>query len=251
MHILRTAAFVAAGLVALGGCVAKPTDTAADMAAVSATASAWFDAFNAGDADAIAAQYADDAVIMPAGAAPISGHAAIRDYFAADIANSKAAGTTSTLSGVTHAEVFGDNAYITGAYSVTDTAGVTVDTGKFLSVFRRSTGQWLMIRDTWNSSAPPATEGGTLLGLAHEVKDFDHWWAAWQGPDSRHQMFAKHGAPKVRVLQNQDNPRQIELLVEVTDMEAFMAFLNSPEGVRAKAEDGVKDGTLRSYAEIK
>lgn len=251
MHILRTAALVAAGLITLGGCTTKPADTAADVAAVSATASAWFEAFNAGDADAVAAQYAEDAVIMPAGAAPVSGRAAIRDYFAADIANSKAAGTTESLSGVTHAEVFGDNAFITGAYSVTDAAGATVDTGKFVSVFRRADGQWLMIRDTWNSNAPPTTAGGTLLGLAHEVKDFDHWWAAWQGPDSRHQLFARHGAPKVRVLQDQNNPRQIELLVEVTDMNAFMAFLNSPEGAQAKAEDGVKDGTLRSYAEIK
>ena len=34
-------------------------------------------------------------------------------------------------------------------------------------------------------------------------------------------------------------------------MEAFQAFLDSPAGVRAKAEDGVKDETMVVFAEVR
>jgi len=71
MTSLRQLAVIAAGLVALAGCAKAPpppaaepvVDTAADEAAVRAVNPAWFAAHTAGDADAVAALYADDAVL--------------------------------------------------------------------------------------------------------------------------------------------------------------------------------------------
>ncbi len=85
----------------------------------------------------------------------------------------------------------------------------------------------------------------------HEVNDPAHWRAAWQGPNSRHQMFAQHGAPNVRLYQSSSNPRLTGLLIEVSDMDAFQAMLNSPEGAAAKRADGVRDPTLRIFMEMK
>jgi len=39
---------------------------------------------------------------------------------------------------------------------VIDTAGKTVETGKYIEVWRRINGKWLMVRDIWNDDAPPA-----------------------------------------------------------------------------------------------
>ena len=58
---------------------AAPIAVAADDAAtIRANTEAWFKAFNAGNADAVAAAYADDAVVMAPGAPPASGSAAIK-----------------------------------------------------------------------------------------------------------------------------------------------------------------------------
>jgi len=47
---------------------------------------AWVDAFNRGDADALAAFYAEDAVNHQVAEAPVEGRAAIREMFAAGFA---------------------------------------------------------------------------------------------------------------------------------------------------------------------
>ena len=56
---------------------------AADLAALEANAAAYEAAYAAGDADALAALHADDAVRMPPNAAPVIGKEAIRASFQA------------------------------------------------------------------------------------------------------------------------------------------------------------------------
>jgi ketosteroid isomerase-like protein len=131
-------------------------DTAADRASLEAEAPAWFDHYNRGDADAVTNLYAEDAVIMPAGAPAITGRAAFRDYIAADIAQSKAAGLVMKSGAVTGVGVAGDVAWLSGNYSVADASGATVDDGKYLSVYQRTAEGWKLIRDIWNSDRAPA-----------------------------------------------------------------------------------------------
>jgi uncharacterized protein (TIGR02246 family) len=150
---------LAMGLATLVACAPKPADTAADEAALRADPVAWFDAFNAGDADAIAALYTEDAVFLPPNVPAVAGRAAIRDYVASDIEASKGAGIKNNMGEITGVGVSGDLGWVSGSFSVTDASGATVDTGKFLSVYQRVNGDWQMIRDTWNSNAAPAPAG--------------------------------------------------------------------------------------------
>jgi ketosteroid isomerase-like protein len=53
------------------------------------------------------------------------------------------------------AGVSGDLAWEWNTFSVTDKAGATVDTGKYVTVYGRRDGKWRIIRDIWNSDAPP------------------------------------------------------------------------------------------------
>jgi hypothetical protein len=52
--------------------------------------------------------------------------------------------------------VSGDTGWISGNYTVVDASGAAVDSGSYMSVHKRTNGQWLYIRDTWNSDRPPA-----------------------------------------------------------------------------------------------
>ena len=126
-----------------------------DEAALRAQTAAWEKAYNGGDGKGVAAQYAEDAVLMPPGAPALKGRAAIQEYFAKDVAGSKAAGAVFVLDPKTDVGVAGNMGWESGVYKVT-VKGAVVETGKFLSVSRKKDGKWLYIRDTWNADAPPA-----------------------------------------------------------------------------------------------
>jgi uncharacterized protein (TIGR02246 family) len=146
----------AAAIGVLLGAFAGIAQTApADEAAIRAQSMSWEKAYNAGDAKGVAAQYADDALLLPPGAPGVSGRAAILEFFTKDIANSKAAGAIFVINPKTDVGVSGDTGWESGTYKAT-VKGAVVETGKFLSVSRRKDGKWHYIRDTWNSDAPPA-----------------------------------------------------------------------------------------------
>ncbi len=156
VNILKSAAVIAVSVVALAACKPAAVDTTADEATIRASAPAWATAFNAGDADAIAAFYAEDGVLQPPNAPAVAGRDAIRAFMADFIEGAKAAGQTVNIPASEAIGVSGDMAYDAGAFTVTDASGATVDTGKFLAVYKKKDGKWLYVRDIWNSDMPAA-----------------------------------------------------------------------------------------------
>ena len=71
----------AAGAIALMGSMAGVAQAAspnsADEAAIRAQAARWEKAYNSGDAKGVAAQYAEDALLLPPGTSGVRGRAAI------------------------------------------------------------------------------------------------------------------------------------------------------------------------------
>jgi uncharacterized protein (TIGR02246 family) len=137
----------------------KPDTRAADEATIRSINPAWFKAYNAGDANSIVALYAEDAVVNPPGAPPARGQAAIREYFMKDVAASNAAGMALTAGSTTDAGVTGDLGWEWGTFTMTDKSGTTVDRGKYVTVYARKDGKWLIIRDIWNSDGPVQVSG--------------------------------------------------------------------------------------------
>jgi uncharacterized protein (TIGR02246 family) len=144
-------------LVAAGCAPAAPPaqDVAADRAKLEADASSWFTFLDKGDTAGMANLYAEDAHLTPPGVPAITGRAAIKAYFDGDLSQIKAAGLAIKNGKVTGADVSGDMGWITGDYTVVDGSGAAVDSGNYMSVHKRTNGQWLYIRDTWNSDRPP------------------------------------------------------------------------------------------------
>jgi uncharacterized protein (TIGR02246 family) len=154
MVTFKKALIVAASLVVLAGCAPTAPDTAADDAAIRTVSPAWATAYNAGDADALVALYAEDAVVNPPGVPAASGHAAIREYFVKDVDAAKAAGVVFNLT-TSDVGVSGDLGWESGTFTVTDKSGATIETGKYVSLFQKRDGKWLLFRDIWNSDTAP------------------------------------------------------------------------------------------------
>jgi uncharacterized protein (TIGR02246 family) len=151
----RSASWAAVISIAAVGWVGPAHATSADEAAIRAQTTSWEKAYNGGDAKGVAAQYAEDALLLPPGSPGVKGRAAILAFFTKDIAESKAGGAVFVIDPKTDVGVSGNTGWESGTYKVT-VKGAVVDTGKFLSVSRKKDGKWLYIRDTWNSDAPPA-----------------------------------------------------------------------------------------------
>jgi uncharacterized protein (TIGR02246 family) len=243
MEMRRLSFATLLAVIVLVGCAPSGSQESPELAAV---ADGWEKALNAGDIDAVVALYTEDCRLLPPNAAIAQG----RDAVAAAFGEMIAAGLTGELDTI-EAVVAGDIGYRVGVFTLLAPDGTLVDRGKYIETWKKVGGEWQIANDTWNSDMPAAPAGATTLTFTHEVEDPDRWLAAWQGEGSRHELFAQNGAPRVRTFQNPDNPNVTGLVIDVVDMAAFQAFMASPETASAKVEDGVKDATLRVFAEVK
>jgi ketosteroid isomerase-like protein len=155
MQISIRVALASMGLLAIAASAFTPpaTDTVADEAALRAADASFMRAFWKGDLESVVAQYAEDAVLLPANAPEAKGRDAIRKYYAAELAGLKPGEAGMILESTQG--VSGTLGWSSGRVKDTAANGATTWTGKFLSVSRKVNGKWLYIRDTWNSDGPP------------------------------------------------------------------------------------------------
>jgi uncharacterized protein (TIGR02246 family) len=158
MNPITKAAGVFCTIVALAmfSVESSAADSAKDMAALQAADQDWAKAYNAGNADAVASLYDEQAVLLPPGAPAVNGRAAIKAFFVKDTAESQKAGVAITLGPKPAGGVSGNTGWQSGTYVVKDKAGKVVETGKYLSVSVKKGGKWLYVRDTWNADGAPA-----------------------------------------------------------------------------------------------
>jgi len=156
--------------LAVYGGAARAADTAKDLVALESVDQNWAKAYNAQNVDALAKSYDEHAVLLPPGAPAANGRAAIRAFLAKDTSESAKAGAVLALTGKPAGGVSGDMGWQSGSYVVKDKAGKVVDTGKYLSVSMKKNGQWLYVRDTWNSDGAPAPAAAPAANSAPAKK---------------------------------------------------------------------------------
>jgi len=153
--VSATAAAPAAGATAELSFTSAPLPATQISSPMAATPGRWMELFNGRDAEALAAMYAEDAVMLPPNEPAIFGRDAIRAGFSETFASRDLKADIEALEIV----VDGDLAYVAGRYRMWTGDGTLVDRGKFLEIWRAVDGQWMIHRDIHNSSLPPAASG--------------------------------------------------------------------------------------------
>ena len=74
----------------------------------------------------------------------------------------------------------------------------------------------------------------------HDVKDTEHWLAS----PKREEVFGPLGVTNIRTFVDPEKPTRVGLLMDVADMDAVMAMMETEEGAEAMAYDGVMPETL-------
>ena len=74
----------------------------------------------------------------------------------------------------------------------------------------------------------------------HDVKDTDHWLAS----PKREEFFGPLGVTNIRKFVDPQNPTRVGLLMDIPDMDAVMAAMQTPEAAAALEHDGVMPETL-------
>ena len=74
----------------------------------------------------------------------------------------------------------------------------------------------------------------------HDVKDKEHWLAS----PKREEFFGPLGVTNIRTFVDPQNPTRVGLLMDVPDMDAVMASMETEAAREAMAHDGVVPETL-------
>jgi hypothetical protein len=79
----------------------------------------------------------------------------------------------------------------------------------------------------------------TVVGH-HDVKDTKHWLAS----PKREEVFGPLGVTNIRTFVDPQNPTHVALLMDVADMDAVMAYMQTPAAAEAMDHDGVLPESL-------
>jgi ketosteroid isomerase-like protein len=141
-----------------GSEMSPAVDEAAVRETIETKDQAWAVAAVAGDAAAIAQQYAADAIVAPPGTPRVTGNAAIQELFTGWLAEAPISAATLDSDVITVA-ASGDYAHAVGSYTMSGTApdgSEWSDQGKYVAVWENVDGDWKIVTDIWNSDNPPA-----------------------------------------------------------------------------------------------
>ena len=128
------------------GCSESPET---DLDGLRAMEAEWQAGFDARNAAAIAAVYADNGAVLPPNGTTVHGRAAVEAFWA-EFMSSGIGGE------INDTEVYasGDLGYKVGSYVITDPGGMTIDVGKYIEVWRYADGKWRMQHEIFNSDMP-------------------------------------------------------------------------------------------------
>ena len=79
----------------------------------------------------------------------------------------------------------------------------------------------------------------TVIGY-HDVKDQKHWLAS----PKRAEFFGKIGVTGIRTFIDPENPHRVAVMMDVPDMNALQAAMQTPAAAEAMAHDGVVAETV-------
>jgi uncharacterized protein (TIGR02246 family) len=119
--------------------------------AIAAANERFMAAVGRGDAAGLAALYTEDGWLLPSNADFMKGHQAIQAVWQSVLDM----GVKGAKLEIVEVEDHGDTAIEVSTYELHGEEGQTLDRGKYIVIWKRQDGQWLLHRDIFNSSLPP------------------------------------------------------------------------------------------------
>ena len=150
--MIRTMAMIVLGMLS-ASCMQSPAPEPFPQD----VADAWVGRFAAHDAAGLAALYTGDAQLLPPDMEVISGRAAIQEFTAKNNPPDGPAFEFATI----ETQVLGEYAHRQGSFTVKGPDGATLDSGKFIELWKKVNGKWLIHRDIWNRNAPATLPADT------------------------------------------------------------------------------------------
>jgi len=145
---------VAVAAAVLTACVSEQPDAA--RAAIARNVERFVDAFNRGDAAAIANLYTDDGLVRLQGAPEASGRAQITGFWQHGVGTGKRLKLETT-----ELSLAGNWAYEVGHATVTGADGVVEADQRYLAIWKKDGSSWRLHRDFANSTPnPPSAAHG-------------------------------------------------------------------------------------------
>jgi hypothetical protein len=80
----------------------------------------------------------------------------------------------------------------------------------------------------------------------HDVKDKNHWLASTR----RQEFFGPLGITNMRTFVDPTNPTRVAVLMDVPDMDALEAAMQTPAAAEAMKHDGVTPESLVTLVEV-
>jgi uncharacterized protein (TIGR02246 family) len=118
--------------------------------AIEAANGRFVELFGKGDAAGVAALYTEDAQVLPPNGDVVRGRAAVQTFWKG-VMDAGVKGAKLTAVEVTPS---GNMAYEVGRYELSGADGKTLDSGKYIVIWKREGSRWKLHRDIWNTSAP-------------------------------------------------------------------------------------------------
>jgi ketosteroid isomerase-like protein len=130
--------------------VAQSATDEGALEAARAASAAFGSVYGQGDAAAVAALYTGDAMVMAPNSEIITGEEDITAFWQ----GAMDAGVTVFQTVTEEMEVLGDTAIERGTAQLFLADGTSVETAKYILIWKEVDGEWLLHRDIWNSNLP-------------------------------------------------------------------------------------------------
>ena len=181
-----TGSFIFLFLVCLifNSCTQAPIDVTSEITEAN---KGFMEAFNNGDANALAQNYTSNAKLYPSNSDVIEGQEAIEGFWNAVMTM----GINKALLKTVSAESFGDIAIEEGRYELYVEGDQIADQGKYIVTWKKEDGQWKLHQDIWNTTNPAPQARASLNDTvwvvmnhikADKVSQFEDYNSNYLGP---------------------------------------------------------------------
>jgi uncharacterized protein (TIGR02246 family) len=150
----------------VNGCTQGPADVTDEIKEANKSL---MEAFNTGDAEAVASHYTEDGSLYPPNTDVVSGHESIASFWE----GAMSMGVEKVILETNTAEAYGNLAIEEGRYKLFAPGDKLIDHGKYMVTWEKQSDGWKLVNDIWNTSNPAiprAMENDTIAIATSKIK---------------------------------------------------------------------------------